>query len=126
MRGLQGLRQQLRRLVQSEAELLALSERLASGGLASTSAPSAAAISALVGNGAALQRLAPRLLATLAGGGGRAVPRGLGGRALRQEMRQVRPGLVFAGGARNHCLSQAWAVGVFTQHVCVCRCATAA
>lgn len=66
MRG--GLQTALKRLVQSEAELIALSERLVSSALASTSAPSVGAITAQLRNEPALQRLAPRLFSTLAAG----------------------------------------------------------
>lgn len=58
----------IKRLVQqTEPELLQLSERLVSGSLASSSAPSAAAITAVLRSDPALQRLAPRLHSTLAG-----------------------------------------------------------
>lgn len=58
----------IKRLVQqTEPELLQLSERLVSGSLASSSAPSAAAITAVLRTDPALQRLAPRLHSTLAG-----------------------------------------------------------
>jgi hypothetical protein len=89
MRGLHGL-QALKRLVQSEPELLALSERLVSGTLASSSGPSAAAISALTRHEAALHRLAPRLFSTLvaggrSGGGGLRQGGGLAARLLQQQ-----------------------------------------
>ena len=78
MRGVHGLRA-LKRLVQSEPELLALSERLVSGALAGSSGPSAATISSLARHEAALHRLAPRLFSTLVAGG-----RSGGGGGLRQ------------------------------------------
>lgn len=67
----------LRRALQSEPEVAELAERLlAAGPLA---ASPAATIAAMGRHEAALQRLAPRLFSTLAGGGGR-----LGGAAARQ------------------------------------------
>ena len=91
MRGLHGL-QALKRLVQSEPELLALSERLVSGTLASSSGPSTATISALARHEAALQRLAPRLFSTLvaagrSGGGSSGLRQGggLAARLLQQQ-----------------------------------------
>lgn len=85
----------IKRLVQSEPELLALSERLASSALASTATPSAAAIVRLSrSDAAALTRLAPRLIGTLAAvaRGGNGLPRaGSAALLLRRELQQVFP-----------------------------------
>lgn len=84
----------LRRLVQSEPELTALSGRLLASSLAAQ--PSAAAIGALARNEPGLQRLAQRLLGTLAasaarGSGGRGLGAGLPARVRQSERLQVRP-----------------------------------
>ncbi len=82
----------LRRLVQSEPELTALSGRLLASSLAAQ--PSAVAIGALARNEPALQRLAQRLAGTLAAsaasGGGRGLGAGLPARVRQSERLQVR------------------------------------
>lgn len=84
----------IKRLVHSEPELLALSERLASSALASTSSPSVAAIVRLSSSdAAALTRLAPRVFGTLAAaarGSGQPLLRGgTAAQLLRRELQQA-------------------------------------
>lgn len=91
----------IKRLVQSEPELLALSERLASSALASTATPSAAAIVRLSrSDAAALTRLAPRLIGTLAAVARGGKPRaGSAAHLLRRELQQVLPSALLGTAA---------------------------
>lgn len=99
----------IKRLVQqTEPELLQLSERLVSGSLASSSAPSAAAITAVLRTDPALQRLAPRLHSTLAGAarsGGLRHGRQAAGRLFQQHDAAQQAGLLaqICGPERHRC-----------------------
>lgn len=123
MRGTQQALRALKHLVvHFEPELLQLSERLVSSSLASTSGASAAAIMAALRSEPALQRLAPRLLSTLAGGGRGGVARQAGqlaGRLLRQqEAQQVR---WHCSTARRHAESAAAGAGWALRAAAACR-----
>lgn len=111
MRG--GLQKALKRLVQSESELIALSERLVSSALASTSAPSVGAITAQLRNEPALQRLAPRLLSTLAASSRSGSVR-YGGTAGSRLLQQLE-------GTQQVRLQQGSGSSAFQAFACACR-----
>ena len=104
-----GVTKALKRILQQEPGLLALSERLAAG-VAAGAAP-AGAIASLTRN-AAVQRLAPRLFGSLARNGGGAAAAaslhtrsGAASQLLRCELQQVRGG-GRGGPQRGGCVRQ--------------------